>query len=334
MSAVRSPSVRLGAPLRLSVACDPFDSVRPLLEGRAQVPGVELAFQTHMTSPERHRRMVRDLAYDICEINVSTFLIARAHGVPVVGVPVFLFRKFRHGNVFVRGDAGIESPRDLVGRRVGVPNRQPAANVWIKGILRDEFGLDHRDMIQVADADEEIGFEDRSGAKVERAPAGRRIFDMLLDGELDAAISPLVPDAIVTGDTRVRRLFPDYPARERAYYRRTRLFPIMHVTAVRATLLREHPWLAGSLVQAFECSKQLAYAHTANTRLLPLAWFGAYWEDEQALFAGDAWPHGLGEVNRRNLQTVIEYSFDQGLIPTKPRIDDLFADAGGAITKN
>lgn len=317
------------AALKLTVACDPFDSVRALMDGTLPTPGMALDFVTDLTNPERHARMVRDLAFDVCELNISTFLIARDQGVPITAIPVFLFRKFRHGNIFVRTDSGISRPEDLRGRRVGVPNLQPAANIWIKGILRDEFGLGYEEIIHVVQEDEEIAFDVPADFIVERAPEGRSVFDMLEDGSLPAVISPLVPKAVIDGHPEIGRLFPDYVERERAYFARTGLFPIMHVTAVRNELLLEHPWLAARLTGAFEQAKRMAYRHIANTRLVPLAWFGAQWEHEQSLLGADPWPNGLSQLNRRNLQTVIDYSFDQGLMKTKPLLDDLFADVGG-----
>jgi len=323
---VAPASFDLASRMKLTVACDPFDSVRALMDGTLQAPELELDFVTDMTNPERHMRMVRDLAFDVCELNISTFLIAHDQSVPVTAIPVFLFRKFRHGNIFVRADSGIAHPNDLKGRRVGLPNLQPAANVWIKGILRDEFGLGYQDFIHVVQEDEEIAFDPPSGLRVERALAGAKVFDMLERGDLPAVISPLVPDAIAEPQSGVRRLFPDYLARERAYFVRTGLFPIMHVTVVRNDLLRRHPWLGARLCGLFEAAKHMAYRHVANTRLVPLAWFGAHWEDECNLFGGDAWPNGLTALNRRNVQTAIDYSFDQGLMRRKPAIEDLFVD--------
>ncbi|RDE10079.1 ABC transporter substrate-binding protein [Pelagibacterium lacus] len=310
------------------IACDAFDTMRALQDGSIGVEGAVLHFETEMTNPERHRRMVRDLAFDICELNVSTYLIARERGVPITAIPIFPFRKFRHGSIFVRGDSGLTSAGELAGRRIGVPNMQPASNVWIRGILRDAGKLDDRDVTWVTEKDEEIDFLHALAARTERAPQGKRLDDLLVEGAIDAIISPLVPASVIAGDGRIRRLYPDYVARERAYFQRSGQFPIMHLMAVSDRFAREHPQLLGSLADAFERSKQAAFAQMRNVRLVSLAWFGAHWEDEQALFGPDAWPNGLIPINRQAIEMAQRYTFEQGLIGSLKAVDELFWDGG------
>ncbi len=314
----------MAAKLKIKIACDPFESVRALEDKRVEPDGVELDFQPEMSNPVRHGRMARDLAFDVCELSVSTYLIARDQGVPIVAIPVFLFRKFRHGNIFVNPKSGVRTPQDLVGKRIGCPTLQPPSNVWIHGILDDEGALPHRSVTWVVERDEDIPFKPPADLRIERARRGANIVDMLMAGELDAVSAPQTPQPLVDGDPRIGRLFPDYVARERAWFEKTGLFPIMHVTALPKALVDREPWIIKSLIEAFERSKQAAYKHFANTRVATLAWFGAQWEDERRLFGEDAWPYGLGETNRRNLETVIRYTHAQGLTSRAASLDELF----------
>lgn len=311
--------------LTLTVAADPFEIIRELEEKLIQPEGLTLDFQPEMTNPVRHRAMVRDLAFDVCELNVCTYLIARDQGAPITALPIFLFRKFRHGNIFVSADGGITSPTDLIGQKIAVPNMQPASNVWLNGILQDFFGVNVRDITWVVERDEDVAFTPPADLRIEKAPAGKTMIDLLIANEVAAVMMPMTPPAMIKGDRRIRRLFPDYVTREQDYYRETGLFPIMHVTAVKNNLLAAHPWIAGSLMTAFEAAKQSAYKRYSNVRIVPQAWFGAHYEEEKEIFgASDPWAYGLGEANTRNLETIIRYTHEQGLIRSRPALKDLF----------
>ena len=312
--------------LQLTVACDDFDIVRPLVDGTVKADGLDLAFVTDLSNPERHRLMLREQAFDVCELNVTNYLVARDHDAPLTAIPVFLFRKFRHGNVFVAASAGIRTPEDLKGRRVGAANLQVASNVWIAGILQDVHGLAHNDMTWVLERDEDYPFDPPADLRLERARGGTAL-SWLLAGDIAALFAPMTPPPVAAGDPRVARLFPDYQARERAYFERTGLFPIMHVTALKADLVVRHPWIPLVLGKAFEEAKRLAYKRRAHTRLVPLAWFEAHLEDEHRLLGPDAWPFGLTEANRRNLQTIVRYAQEQGLTRRQRALEDLFTSA-------
>jgi 4,5-dihydroxyphthalate decarboxylase len=310
--------------ITLTVACDDFDFVRPLKDGTVRAEGLDLVFVDGMNNPERHALMVRELAFDVCELNISTYLIARDRGLPLTALPIFLYRKFRHGFIFVNRNAGIATPADLKGKRVGCPNYQPASNVWIRGILQDHYGISHRDLIWVTEIDEEIAFDSPDGVRIERMPAGKTMDSMLTSGEIDAVIAPLVPKSILAGDPRVARLFPDYKEREIDYFRRTGMFPIMHVTAVKQDTVDRYPWIMLSLTKALETAKHAAYKRAANVRVLPLAWGGTGWEEERHVLGPDPWPNGLGDANRKTLETTIRYCREQGLIRRDMTVDELF----------
>lgn len=259
------------------------------------------------------------------ELNICTYLIAREAGVPITAIPIFLFRKFRHGSIFVNSTSGIIYPNDLRQAKIGCPNLQAAAVVWASGILSDEFGIDVRDPTWVTDRAEDIDFAAPADLKLARAPSGTNILNMLLTGEIDAVITPQLPEPYLKGDPRITRLFPDYAERELNYYRRTGIFPIMHVTAIKNSIVERHPWLIDRLMSAFERAKQDAYDRMRRDRTIPLAWFGARWEDERRILGDDPWPYGLGSNNRKNIEAIVHYSRSLGLISSEPPVDKLFA---------
>ena len=312
--------------LELTLACGPYESVRALIEGTVAPDGVEFTVLTNMDSSTRHWRMLRNREFDVCELSMSSYLVAKDQGYPLTAVPVFLHRRFRHGFIFVNSAAGISEPKDLIGKRIGVKTFQTTAILWIRGILESEYGVAHTEVTWVTELEEDVEFNPAAGLALERAPAGRTVEDMLVDGEVDAVLHPDLIEPILNSDSRVGRLFENYHEVELDYFRRTGIFPIMHVTAIRQELIDENPWLPINLNRAFEASKEAAYKRLANPRVVPLAWFRSYLDEERELFGGDPWEYGLGERNRHNLETAIGYSHECGLISRKLSVDELFTD--------
>jgi len=321
--------------LKLTVACGNYDIVRALTDGLVAPDGIELTMLTEMGSRERHWRMARKLEFDVCELNVGAYFMARYRQAPITALPVFLHRRFRHGFAFVNTAAGIRAPRDLIGKRVGGTNFQPAGNIWLRGILEERYGVPHQSITWVVERSEDVAFEPPPGLRIEMAPPGKDLDTMLAEGELPAMISPAIPKPLIARDPRVARLFPNYKQIEQEYFQQTGIFPIMHVTAIRQEIVDRHPWAATELVKAFERAKQLAYKRAANPRMVPLAWMRTAWEEEREVLGPDPWEYGLTETNRRNLQTILGYVHQQGLIGEPMPLDDLFVDtdlgdAGGA----
>jgi 4,5-dihydroxyphthalate decarboxylase len=310
--------------ITLTVACDDFDHIRALMEGSVKPEGIDPVFITELTNPERHGKMVRELAFDVCELNLPTYLIARDSGVPITAIPIFLFRKFRHGNVYINPQSGITKPEDLIGKRIGSTTIQPASNVWINGILQERHGVPHREQTWVVEREEDAQFTPPAWLKIERVPRGKTAVSMLLDGELPALMTPQTPKAILDGDKRIARLFPDYVERERTYFQETGIFPIMHVTAIKQEIVERYPWVPMMLCRAFEAAKQLAYQRMANVRVVPLPWFAAHWEDERKLFGPDPWAYGLGETNRKVIETAVRYTHEQGMTFRPMTVDEMF----------
>lgn len=317
----------MSEPLKLTLACGDYEIVRAIKEGTVRPEGIELRVLTDMNSPTRHWRMLRGREFDVAETSLSSYLMAKDRGFPFEAIPVFLHRRFRHGFAFVNTGAGIETPVDLIGRRVGLKTFQATAILWLRGILEHDHGVPHRSIHWVIEQEEDVEFDPPDGLMLESAPPGAKIDAMLAAGEVDAVLHPEILRSFAAGDPRIVRLFPDYKRVEIDYYRRTGIFPIMHVTAIRNEIADRHPWIAASLMRAFEEAKQIAYERLENPRIVPLAWYREAWEEQHALLGPDPWEYGLRAANRKNLETAIGFSHECGLISRRPALEELFLDA-------
>ena len=314
------------AKLRLTVACGDYESVRALKDGTVEADGIELILLTGISPRERHWRLARKAEFDVCEENVGAYFMAHERGDPLAAIPVFLHRRFRHGFVFINTGAGIRSPKDLIGKRIGGTNFQPASNIWMRGILEEHYGVPHRDQTWVVERNEDVPFDPPPGLKIEMKASEKSLGNMLADGELPAMISPTIPEPFARGDKRIARLFPDYKQVEIEYFRQTGIFPIMHVTTIRRDLVEKYPWVPTNLVKAFERAKQIAYRRVANPRMVPLAWVRTAFEEQLDILGPDPWGYGLTPINRKNLQTVQRYAHQQGLIRKVAPLGELFED--------
>jgi 4,5-dihydroxyphthalate decarboxylase len=310
--------------MQLTLSCGDYDRTRPLIDGTVSTPGLELKVLP-LPSAERHRRFVRNLEFDVCELQVAQYLGLKSRGAPMTAIPVFPHRRFNHSCVMVRIDSTVSRPEDLRGRRVGVHGHFNPIALWIRGLLQHEFDLPPSEILWVADGDEDVpGWSPPSWLRIERAPAGRKMQDLLKAGELDAQIlSDSGADAAAVNKV-VRRLWPNYRQVEMDYYRRTGIFPIRHLVAVKDAVLQANPDAASRLVRAFEDAKQQAYKYWADHRRSSLAWFGAQQEEERALLGSDPWPYSV-EKNRVALETLLDYAFEQRLTERRLDITEIFA---------
>lgn len=312
--------------VELTLACGDYEIVRPLMEGKVQPDGIELTVLTGMDSTTRHWRFLRNQEFDVAEVSLSSYVAARGRGLPFNAIPVFLHRRFRHGFIFLNSAAGIREPKDLIGKRVGVKSYLVTATLWLRGILESEYGVPHQSIEWFAELDEDVDFTPPPGLKLQRLPDDKSVEDMLLDGEIDALLHPDLIEPIVRKDPRVTRLFPNYKADEIAYYEKTGIFPIMHVMGIRPSIVERYPWVPINLFQAFNEAKRIAMQRMENPRLVPLAWYREAWEEQLAVLGDDPWAYGLDERNRHNLETVVGYSHQQGLIDRKIPLEELFLD--------
>jgi 4,5-dihydroxyphthalate decarboxylase len=310
--------------LPLTLAVGEYEIVRPLIEGQVEVDGVELTILTKMDSATRHWRFLRNKEFDIAELSSSSYLAARDNGWPVCAIPVFLHRRFRHGFMFINTQKGITKPADLRGKKIGVKTLMTSAILWMRGILQHEYGVPLNSIEWVAELDNDVDVQLPADLKLRKLPDGGSVEKMLADGELDAVFHSDIIKPFMAGDPRVARLFPDPKAEEMAYYKKTGIFPIMHVTALRKELVDAHPWLPFNLYRAFDEAKKIGMKRMVNPRIAPLAWYQAAWEEQERVLGPDPWEYGLSEKNRNNLETLIGYSHDQGLIKKRFTPDELF----------
>src|SRR6185369_3583094 len=257
------------AKLNLSVAVGPYDRTRALIDGTVQVDGVKPACMT-LSPEEIFFRAFRQAEFDICELSLSSFTVKTAQGsCPYVGVPAFVSRAFRHTSIYVRTDR-IKKPEDLKGKRIGLPEYQLTANVWARAILQDDYGVKPSDVTWVRGGIEEPGRPEKiklnlpPDVKLENAPEGKTISGLLAAGEIDGFIAPR-PPSIAEGNPNIGWLFPDPTAAAKDYYKRTGIFPVMHLVGIKRTLVEKHPWLPVAVTKAFEQSKAAALAHLSDT---------------------------------------------------------------------
>ena len=300
----------MGSRITLTVACDDFDHIRALMEGSVKREGIDPVFITELTNPERHGKMARELAFDVCELNLPTYLIARHSGVPITALPIFLFRKFRHGKVYVNSQSGITRPEDLIGKQIGPPRFSQRATSGSTASCRSGMASRIVSKPGWSSARKMHGSRRRHGSRSSGCRGAKPRFRCCSNGELPALMTPQTPKAILDGDKRIARLFPNYVERERTYFQETGIFPIMHVTAIKQEIVERYPWVPMMLCRAFEAAKQLAYQRMANVRVVPLPWFAAHWEDERRLFGPDPWAYGLGETNRKTIETAVRYTHE------------------------
>ena len=312
--------------LHLSLACGDYEIVRALMDGTVKPDGIELTMLTQMDSATRHWRMMRNGEFDAAEYSLSSYLMAKDRGLPFTAIPVFLHRRFRHGFIFINAKAGIDKPKDLIGKRIGVKTFQTTAIMWLRGMLHNDYGVKQTDVEWFVELEEEIDFTPKKELKLTKLPPGKDVEKMLVAGELDAVLHSDLIDPLLEGDTRIRRLFVNNDEVEKDYFKATGIFPIMHVMALRKDLVGENPWVPYNLLRAFEASKRAAYARLQNPRIVPLAWYRSYQEQEQAILGSDPWEYGLTERNRKNLSTAIKYSHQSGLISREIPVDELFED--------
>jgi 4,5-dihydroxyphthalate decarboxylase len=310
----------------LTLACGDYEIVRALKEGAVVPDGIDLTVLTAMDSTTRHWRFLRNGDFDMAEVSASSYIVARDQGFPFRALPVFLHRRFRHGFVFINTVKGIAKPQDLIGRKIGVKSFLVTAVHWLRGILEHEYGVPHKSIHWHAELDEDIDFAPPQGVRITRLPHEKSVETMLAEGELDAVLHSSLIKPFLAGDKRVGRLFPDHKAEETAYFRKTGIFPIMHVMGIKAELVERHPWVPINMYHAFNAAKAMAMERMENPRIAPLAWYREAWEEQEAVLGTDPWQYGLGAQNRKTLETLAGYSYEQGLTKRLLPLEELFVE--------
>ncbi len=311
--------------LELTLSCGHYDRTQALIDGTVRPEGIEWKITT-LPSPERHNRMLVDREFDVCELSLSSYLIARERKMPLMAIPVFPHRRFRHGFIFINREAGIFKPADLIGKRIGIRRFQNTASVWVRGILSDDYGV-RRDSIRwFTEGQEELDIKLPPEISAERVSGGMLLDELLLAGQLDAVVYPeTLPSLESSG--KIGRLFPNYKQVEAEYFKRTGIFPIMHTVVVKSEILERYPWVAQSVWRAFEQSKLACYRYLDDQRRSALAWFGEAWEEQRAILGQDPWPYDMAH-NRKTIETLVRYMNEDGLLTSVPNIEKEFVSAG------
>ena len=320
----------MAARQRLALACGDYDRTRALRDGTVTPEGIDLIYLP-MSPEEVFFRMARHREFDASELSLSSYVVSLdSETPPFVAIPVFPSRAFRHSGIFVSARSGIDDPSQLAGGRVGVAEYQLTANVWIRGILSDHYGLPVDAVTYVTGGLDEPGRIEKlrvelpEAIRTERAPADTTLSQLLADGELDAIYSPRMPSSFRTG--QVTRMFEDWAQVEREYFETTGIFPIMHVIALRRELYEQMPWIAMSLLKAFEQALAAIKPalHEAAALQYSLPWLLAHVEEMETVLGPDPWGGGL-ERNRAVLDTFLRYSAEQGLARAVRQPEELFA---------
>jgi 4,5-dihydroxyphthalate decarboxylase len=316
--------------LQLSIAMGDYDRTRPLYDNRVQIDGVDPVYML-LNPEEMFFRAMRSRDFDIAELSFSSYLVKHSRGeCPYIAVPVFLSRAFRHTSIYVRRDR-IRRPEDLKGCRIGVPEYQLTAIVWARALLQDDFGVSPADVawvrggIDTPGRPEKIKLELPADVRVEAAPAGRTITEMLMDGEIDAFIAPRPPGPAALARPEVGWLFEDPTAAAKDYYRRTGVFPIMHVVGIRKELAARHPWLPGAVFKAFGQAKAMALEALADTSAtkVTLPFVEEQLKAARETLGPDYWSYGV-EPARKTLETFVRHHHTQGLSPRLVPVEELF----------
>jgi len=273
---------------------------------------------------DRHERMLQKGEFDICELSLSSYLIAKSRGMPFTAIPVFPRRLFSLSQMWVNANAGIHSPRDLIGRKVGLSTFQTTLSVLAKGDLEAEYGVPWRQLDWYISKDETVPLKPIDGVKMQLLGPGQKIGALLEQGAIDALMMPHPPKEALRGGGNIRRLFTDPKAEETKYFRKNGYYPIMHVVAFKDDVLAQNPWLAQSVTAAFEQAKELCREYYDDPNWSRFVWGRHLFEEERQIFGADPWPYGV-KKNRANLARFIGYSLDQGLMDRKLEVEELFA---------
>lgn len=322
--------------LPLSVAACPTDRVLPLVTGHVRIEGCDSSW-TLLPPEEIFEKTVNGDGWDVCEMSLSSYVILAERGeADYAALPVFLSRAFRHAHVLVRAESDLRGFGELRGRRIGVPEYQLTALVWLRGIMSDHHGVSVTDVDWITGGVERPGRREKiplllpPSIRVAPAPSDRDLLSMLRSGDLDAVMAPRLPVAGASLLPGLRRLLEDPEAAERAYFANDHIFPMMHVAVVRKSLIRSNPWLPAALQRAFEAAKGIGQAWLADTAVpaVMLPWLPQRVAEAEAQLGVDGWTYGL-DANRHALTTFLRYMREQGLIASQLSLTALFEEGNG-----
>ena len=322
--------------LEITIAGYKYDHVQALIDGRVQVEGCTAKFQPGKIGDLNTHIFSGPQTLEVTEIGLVPFILAYANdGFRDYSlIPVFPLRIFRHKSIFIHTERGITKPEDLKGRKVGTPGYSSTSLTWIRGMMSDEYGVRPEDIEWIVSADDSSAKDAGTASKQENVlpdgvsitvgPQGKDESDLLLDGDVDALFHAVEPRAFAEGHPNVKRLFDDPRATERAYFKKTGIFPIMHAVAIRNDVIDAYPWLPEAVFSAYSRSKQMEYKAMQNRWIFgTLPWFGQEFDETREVMGENFWPYGIAP-NRKTLNALFQYSYDQGLAKKRLQVEDLF----------
>jgi 4,5-dihydroxyphthalate decarboxylase len=324
----------------ITIACGNYDRTRAILDGRVKVEGCAVTYLP-LYPEEIFHRAFRFREFDVSELSFSSYIRTVAAGTSdYVGIPAFVSRIFRHSGIYIRADAGVRTPADLKGKRIGLPEYQITAVVWMRGMMQHEYGVLPADIHWRSGGQEQPGRQERTplepirGLDLQPIGPDQTLVGMLEAGELDALFTARAPSSFLAGEPHIARLFPNTREAEKAYYRKTGLFPIMHLVGIRKALVQQYPWLPVSVYKAFCEAKELAMVDLldVNALMVTLPWLEAETKETMATMGRDFWKYGVHE-NTAEIEALSRYAFEQGLVDRKVSVEELFAPSTLEISK-
>lgn len=337
----------LAAPEKLSinVAGYDYDRVKGIIDGRAGIERADVSFHYEDIYSVNELAFGTKKTYEVSEIGLIPYVTKFINNDfrDYTLIPIFISRVFRHRNIFVHADSGITKPEQLKGKIVGTPGYGMSANTWIRGFLKDEHGVEADDMQWIettksSDDGELTGsgwsaFDKRGKLQyflpedfpIKQGPPGVDESELLLSGQCDAIITAISPKAFLDGNPKIRRLFPDVKDAEQQYFKKTGMFPIMHVVGIRTNSIKENPWLPKAVFDMYVRAKEIAYADLETTTSLKvsLPWVTQEYESTRQLMGDDYWRYGI-EKNRKELEHVMRYTHEQGLVKRRINFEEMF----------
>ncbi len=332
--------------LPITIAGYAYDRVRALRDNRARVEGCKITFEESRIGEMNTHALSGPKSREVTEIGLSPFTLAFCNEGfrDYTLIPVFPLRLFRHKSIFIRTDRGIKEPGDLRGRKIATPGYSSTSLTWIRGILQHEYGVKPEEIQWIISSKDSSSKASGGPSKQEnvlprglpfsKGPAGKDESDLLVDGDVDALLHAAEPKAYVDRHPKVARLFPDYRKTERAYFAKTGIFPIMHAVAMRNDVIHANPWLPKAVFNAYSNAKQLTYDFMKRSAwyMTSLPWFGQEFEETRKLMGDNFWPYGI-DPNRKALEALFQYSYEQGLAKRKPKIEELFHPSALALVE-
>jgi 4,5-dihydroxyphthalate decarboxylase len=318
------------ARLHLTMAVADYDHIRDLVHGVVRADGIALT-PFVLQVEEIFHRFIKNLEWDVSEISFAKYAALTAQGAaPMVAIPVFPSRVFRHSSIYVRTDRGIATAKDLENRTIGIPEWAQTAGIYARGMLAEYYGVDLAKVrwvqagVNEPGRVEKVEFTLPAGIRYESRPDAS-LSQLLLSGEIDAAMSARVPSALAAPEGGIARLFPDYRAEELRYFEKTRVFPIMHTIAIRRAVFERHPWVAMNLFKAFDEAKRRSAERVGDITAarIPLPWSASLAAEFAEAFGPDLFPYGV-EANRPTLEAFCRFAHDQGITGRRMSPDDLF----------